>query len=106
MADQPPFKDIHRGIIVIAQNLGDMPGLLQDICMTFNLSENFYHKVKRLNHGDMERAMKETLYEALCDSQSWEDFIRNLQYTMTQVGRPAQYQQLLTKHDLQGFIFQ
>ena len=105
MADKISFQDIHRGICIIAQHMGDSPGLLQDIHMNFELSENYYHKVKRLNHGDLERAMKETLYEALGNSHSWEDFARILHYAMTQAGRPAQYQELLNKHNLEGFIF-
>ena len=93
-----PFKDIFRGINIISEFMADRPGLLLDITHSFNLGDNFFSKVLRLNDGDLERAMREVLYKALAQTSSWETFVSTLEQGMHSA--PVVYQRLICKYNI------
>ena len=46
------YKDIYNGIVLIAANLGHLPGLFYTLCVTFDFELNYYHKLLNMNNGD------------------------------------------------------
>ena len=77
------YKDIYNGIVLIAANLGHLPGLLNyTLCVKFDFKLNYYHKLLNMNNGDLERAVKEILLTAVGYADSFEAFRHNLFHAM------------------------
>ena len=76
------YKDIYNGIVLIAANLGHLPGLFYTICVKFDFKLNYYHKLLNMNNGDLERAVKELLLTAVGYADSFETFRHNLFHAM------------------------
>ena len=77
------YKDIYNGTVLIAANLGHLPGLLNyTLCVKFDFKLNYYHKLLNIYNGDLERAVKEILLTAVGYADSFEAFRHNLFHAM------------------------
>ena len=102
MAGITSFKDIVRGINTLSENLADIkPSFLHHLAGYLSIGDNFYYKTIRLNKGNLDKAMKDILIEALGQCDTWDEFTRDLQSAMSDCQIPMEYRRILFRYDLQ-----
>ena len=92
------MQDIHKGVVLISENFAYLPEFIEKLCLQFNFNKNYYYKLMYIFNGNFEQAIKEILYTAILNADSFESFRHSLMQAMQDY--PAEYEHVLKHHNL------